>query len=214
MSTKIMRYLFGFADTEGSPNRRSSSSSLWDFNIIFKYVVENNPVWKTTEDVYHICQFSCTKWCRESNKSPLKSFNRSINYLMDHHNCDRICLCFWNAPHDRSIFKHSGLYDSRITTLDLMKFHGKSKLNGPHNALGDVQMMLKYKNSPEEIINKIGTPKLLIPDPELENEKIACGRVRKSSDSKQQTNEVCDLQAITNNFATLSIKYGKTGKKN
>jgi len=191
-----MKYLFGFADTEGVPNRKNSKSNIWDMAIVFKYVFNGEPPWDTREEIFHICQFSCPKWSpMKSIGAPLASFQNSIRVLLHYHSCDRLCLCFWNAPHDRSVLRTVGVSD--LYTLDLMQAIGKSKLDGPHFALGDVHKMLEFNMHPRTIIEKTKPPLHL-------QHETSTRRTRASSDRKQETE---DLEPLTKNFASLSIAY-------
>lgn len=197
-----MKYLFGFADTEGTPHRKNAKSNLWDMAIVFKYVFNGEAPWDTLEEIYHVCQFSCPKWSSmKSIGPPLASFQNSIRVLLNYHSCDRLCLCFWNAPHDRSVLRTLGVSD--LYTLDLMQAIGKSKLGGPHFALGDVQKMLEFNMHPKTIIEKSKPPL------QLHNEAPK-GRIRASSVRKQETE---DIESITKNFTSLSIAYAKRSGK-
>lgn len=196
-----MKYLFGLADTEGAPHRKNTKSNLWDIAIVFKYVFQGEPPWDTLEEVYHVCQFSCSKWStRESIGPPLASFQNSIRHLLNHHGCERLCLCFWNAPHDRAVLKKIGV--TRVYTLDLMQAVGKSKLGGPHFALGDVHKMLEFNMHPCSIIENTKPPLLL----DHETTKRRVGRT--GNRDKKETDDA-DITDLTKNFTSLAIAFAK-----
>lgn len=219
-----LRYLFGFADTEGAPHKKYSKSTLWDLSIVFRYVIDGE--YKTLNDkVYHVCQFSMNQHAeKDSVRRPLKSFHSSVDHIKNHHKCDRVLLAFWNAPHDRAVLKKSGFGD--VWTVDMMKWHGKAKLGGPHFALGDVQAMIKFGATPAEILARAGPPTYLeAAEPKLD-EAQTVRRARGASPEKRKGKETenkrtasttstestaaddSDIDAITESLVTLAIRAG------
>lgn len=197
-----MKYLFGLADTEGVPHRKNSKSNLWDIAIVFKYVFQGEPPWDTLEETYHVCQFSCAKWSTsDSIGPPLASFQNSIRHLLKHHDCDRLCLCFWNAPHDRAVLKKLNV--AELYTLDLMQAVGKSALGGPHFALGDVQKMLEFNMHPRTIIEKTKPPL------RLDNETTERRTRVPSSRNKEKKDNTSDIDSLTKDFTSLAIDFAK-----
>ncbi len=136
--------LIGFADSEGATNE---NNTLWDFSIVFKYVKKA----KTTE-IFHVTNFTHSKHAGDVIK-PLKSFEKSIQYLLKYYNTEKLILIFWNASHDVNVLKRAG-FSLPFTALCLMKYHGKQKLGGDHSALGDVNKMLEFKTDINDLLKK------------------------------------------------------------
>lgn len=117
--SKTKRVLIGYADTEGAPHRSDSKSSLWNMAIIFKYIVDDE--FKVLEDCFHVAHFAMPKHIeKQSVSTPLKTHISAIKHLKEQHNCDDVCLCFWNAGHDNAVL---GYYDvlTHFDTVDLLK---------------------------------------------------------------------------------------------
>lgn len=113
------RILLGYADTEGAPHRAKSSSSLWNMAVIFKYIVDDD--FNVLEECFHVTHFAMPKRIEKSQVTqPLKTHMSTIEHLKDTHNCDTVCLCFWNAPHDNAVLRY---YESLsiFDTVDLLK---------------------------------------------------------------------------------------------
>ena len=201
----MKKYLFGLADTEGVPHRAGSKSTLWDLCIIFTCVMES-PTWDKVEDVYHVCQFTHSKWCGGGGvREPLASFKSTINHIKEIHGCDDIILCFWNAPHDRGVLRRSGF--GGIYTLDMMLWHGKRKLGGTHTGLGDVLEMMKFKVDPGEIIKVVGEPKRLEQDEATTGGTRGTGRRKQAPKSTGSTRG--SVEGIVSSLASMAISLAK-----
>lgn len=166
------KYIVGFADTEGMAYRKDINSSLWDFNIIFKYVLDENL--KSMQNIFNIAHFACAKQSDPKLIKPaLLSHLNTIQTLRNHYNATNIILCFWNAPHDDKVLKHYVDHDFIIVDLlpwarkSIDNYSGKmsiSKLstyfdiqydNKIHSALGDTQRLIDIIHKIEPDINKV-----------------------------------------------------------
>lgn len=155
------KYLIGYADSEGAPHRGDGKSSLWNLAIIFKHIVDDNFI--VVDECFHVTQFAMPKHSRKGDVTvPLQTHFDTINYLKNLHNCDRICLCFWNAPHDSAVLDTYQQSVLDIDTVDLLlcaKEHSKnmfksysieklckqfniSTRESVHTALGDTIRMI------------------------------------------------------------------------
>ena len=210
-----MRYLCGFGDSEGAPHRTNSKSTLWDLSVVFTHVVDSAQDWELVEsELFHVCQFTHSKWsgtCSAAVAGPLRSFENSIQFLLNHYNCTHACLIFWNAPHDRAVLTHSK-FSMPVFTLDLMGLVGKSKLGGPHSALGDVQVMLKHAKTARDIIKETDQVPLSLTDTKRKNEaKSRCSRSSSgvAKQKKQATTRDVTVDDLTSSFTELAIAFGK-----
>lgn len=214
---KKLRYLFGFADTEGAPHKKFSKSNLWDLSIVFRYVIDGQ--YRTIDpNIYHVCQFSMNQHAEKNSvQRPLKSFRSSVDHIKKHHQCDRVLLAFWNDSHDRAVLKKSGFGD--VWTVDMMKWHGKAKLGGPHFALGDVQVMMEFSATPFDIMARAGPPIYLEAAVPQLDEAQTVRRIGGASTEKRKgketmysrsasTDDDSDIDAITESLVTLAIRAG------
>lgn len=160
-----MKSLIAFLDTEGSTNE---NNSLWDLSVVFKYVKNKNQF----QNVFHVCNFNHGTHCKNISK-PLKNFEKSIIYLKNYYCCDNLIFIMWNKSHDIRVLRRSG-FSLAYSSVCLMKYLGKQKLNGPHSALGDVCKMLEFDFDIEKL---------------LDSQKIEI-----------QMNEENELESLVNNF--------------
>lgn len=113
------RLLLGFADSEGAPHRGDGKSSLWDLCIIFKYVVDAD-TFEILGDCFHVCHVSLPKYLtRNVVKTKLKHHFSVVQHIKEEHECQEVCIGFWNAGHDQSVLRY---YDvGGFWPLDLLK---------------------------------------------------------------------------------------------
>ena len=126
----MMRYLIGFADTEGMPQNTRLKSSLWNMYVMFRYTVDVVPDGKLPPKVQK-CLHSAhiameQKVDHEMVKKPLGCHLASLEYIQYITSADKILVCFWNAPHDRRVISHYGL-DLPFQFVDLLPWARKFK---------------------------------------------------------------------------------------
>lgn len=110
--------IIAISDSEGAPHRGQGQSSLWNFCIIMKYIVDSD-TFELLQDCYHTFQFSMPKHLtRNVVKSSLSVHFEAINHVRKKYGCDNICFCFWNSPHDLSVLNYYDL--GKILTIDLL----------------------------------------------------------------------------------------------
>lgn len=171
----VVRTLVAMCDSEGCPHKGDGKSSLWDFCAIFKYIVDED--FNLIENCFHTYQFSMPKYMtRTFVGTRLKSHFHMIEHLRKEHECDDVCFCFWNAPHDMRVLSYYGPCD--VKTVDLLVVAKKLSNNKyksynignlceelkvessttVHTGLGDVLRMI-------EILPHLGitSPKVLKP---------------------------------------------------
>lgn len=125
-----MRYLIGFADTEGMPQNKRLQSSLWNMYVMFRYTVDVVPDAKLPPKVTkclhstHIAMEQ--KVDHEMVKKPLACHLASVDYIKFITRADKVLVCFWNAPHDRRVISYYGL-DLPFTFVDLLSWARKFK---------------------------------------------------------------------------------------
>lgn len=147
ISKRHIRTLVGYADTEGAPHRNDGKSSLWNMAIIFKHVVDNNS-YKILEECFHVTHFAMPKKVDKHLVSkPFKTHLDTIDHLKKEHDCDRICLCFWNAPHDNAVLRY---YDAlgNFDTVDLLRCaRDNSTVKYKSFSIGDLSKEFNFKSS-------------------------------------------------------------------
>lgn len=169
-------HLFAFADTEGMSYRSDLNSSLWDFNIIFKYVITDD--FEIKDDIFHVTHLSIPKHSEKKDVTPvLQTHVNTLNFLKDYYKAENIFLCFWNAHHDNRVLKT--YIDHKFVMLDLLKwariipkkykgkmsigalssYFGITSKNKLHTSLGDTHRMIQVVNrlepSPDKFMKSI-----------------------------------------------------------
>lgn len=119
----MTRFLVGFSDTEGVPNKKGSKSSLWNFFTVISYIVDLKGDRPVIERVFHTLNLSIPKHQHSESDviPPLECHLASLAYLKQIHSCDRIYLCFWNAPHDMGVLKHYNV-NLGFSAIDLLRW--------------------------------------------------------------------------------------------
>lgn len=124
-----MRYLIGFADTEGMPQNAKLGSSLWNMYVMFRYTVDVEPGKKQPKiaKVLHSAHIAMEQKCDHENvKKPLACHLASLEYIQYITKADKVVVCFWNAPHDRRVITYYGL-DVPFQFMDLLPWARKFK---------------------------------------------------------------------------------------
>lgn len=155
--------LLGLADTEGMSYRSDLNSSLWDFNIIFKYVITDD--FKIKDEIFHVTHLSIPKHSKAKDVTPaLKTHVSTLKFLKEHYKAENVYLCFWNAHHDNKVLRT--YIDHNFVMLDLLKwariipkkykgsmsigalstYFGITSKNKLHTSLGDTQRMIQVVN--------------------------------------------------------------------
>jgi hypothetical protein len=125
----MMRYLIGFADTEGMPQNAKLGSSLWNMYVMFRYTVDVGPERKQPKiaKVLHSAHIAMEQKCGHENvKKPLACHLASLEYIQYITRADKVVVCFWNAPHDRRVITYYGL-DVPFQFMDLLPWARKFK---------------------------------------------------------------------------------------
>lgn len=170
------RFLIGFADTEGTPNRKNSKSSLWNMFVIFRFVVYGKKALST----FHTSNLSLPKHLGDKNDvlAPLDTFNSSLNFIKHMYKVDEIYIFFWNAPHDKGVLRHYNdelgfkaldllhwarqfktIHDPPISSFSLNKLNDRFNnqdsfsWSKQHTALGDTLTMMSLLSPISKITN-------------------------------------------------------------
>lgn len=179
------RLLLGFADSEGAPHRGDGKSSLWDLCIIFKHVVDAD-TFEIIEDCFHVCHVSLPKYLtRNMVKTKLKHHFSIVQHIREEHECQDVCIGFWNAGHDQSVLRY---YDvGGFWALDLLKC-ARHHTGGLHESYNLGALCRKFNiETPESIHTGLGDtlrmihllPKLGISEP-----KKMSAFVKRTTDQK------------------------------
>lgn len=155
-------FIVGFADTEGTPHRKGSKSSLWNMFVVLRFVVRHS---KATS-IFHTSNLSLPKNLSEKEDVviPLETFNSSLRFLKHFYDVNDLYIFFWNAPHDNAVLKHyhddlefkpidllkwargfGAVHDPPISSFSLPKLKTRFTIEGqhtPHTALGDTLTMM------------------------------------------------------------------------
>jgi hypothetical protein len=213
------RYLFGYGDTEGAPHRQGSNSNLWNISIIFKYVVD--PTGTILSKIFHTCNFSFEKNNPTPNiRIPLQTHLDSIVFLKELYECSDICICFWNAPHDKAVLRHYKV-DQWFHTVDLLPIarslnknidnfsvgalaqrFGLRTSERLHTALGDTNRMISLLpflgiSDPKVLVSQIKPPRS---KPKTENEK----RIDTRMATRKKTENFNNLPGGVNGYAACA----------
>lgn len=124
----MMRYLIGFADTEGMPQNAKLGSSLWNMYVMFRYTVDVGATQHPkVAKVLHSAHIAMEQKCDHENvKKPLACHLASLEYIQYITKADKVVVCFWNAPHDRRVINYYGL-DVPFQFMDLLPWARKFK---------------------------------------------------------------------------------------
>lgn len=114
------RVLLGFSDTEGTPHRKNSTSSLHDLVILFRYVVDAK-TFDIIETVDYMSHVALPKNVKDTKavKGVLKTHFDAIKYFSKRADCESVCIGYWNAPHDKAVLRHY-IDELPFQTVDLL----------------------------------------------------------------------------------------------
>lgn len=139
------RFLLAFADTEGMARKKSN---LWNALVAVRYVVdvEGNQV-SSINKVFHSSHLCVEQhFAHENVKKPLNCFFEHFNYLKKFYCCDKIMVCFWNAPHDKRVLS---FYSQKLPfeCVDLLKYarEFKTKHEPPIESFALDKLIKRFK---------------------------------------------------------------------
>lgn len=205
-----MKTIIAIADSEGTPHRGDGKSSLWNFCAIMKYIVDSD-TYELLEECYHTFHFSMPKYITRSVvKKSLNVHFEAINHIRQKYDCDEVCFCFWNSPHDLAVLNY---YDmGKITTVDLLalarkltnNIHDSYSISNLCRKLG-VESKMKLHTGLGDVVRLVELlPKLNITDTRLLSPHVKNG------------GNLCDMMkklSIEENMIVHKSKYSKPNTK-
>ena len=97
----MKRILIGYADTEGTPHKKNTTSELWNVAIVFKYVIDPN---EKPEEIFNVAHLSLNKRAEKKDvKDSLKTHFGAIEFIRKMYDCDEVRVGFWGAGHDMAV---------------------------------------------------------------------------------------------------------------
>ena len=106
-----MKILLGYADTEGTPHKKSNDSELWNVVIVFKYIIYDDNEEKP-EEIFNVAHLSLNKRADKKDVTDsLKTHFGAIEFIRKMYECEQVRVGFWGASHDMAVLNSYNLED-------------------------------------------------------------------------------------------------------